>query len=86
MQEMTMGVVTVNHYRASKLPKELRKDIPHDALVKVTVEEEVKREAPPRTPEELLAQIERVRARQTRRVSSEDAARRIRALRDEWDD
>ncbi|GGA89232.1 hypothetical protein GCM10011491_16370 [Brucella endophytica] len=79
-----MGV-TIKHYRASKLPAELRMGLPDDALVRVTVEPEPETRGP-RNAKELEEQIERVRKTLKRTVTTEEAVARIRELRDEWDD
>ena len=80
-----MGILTVKHYRASKLPADLRAGLSDDALVSVTVEEERVRRAPA-SPESLKAQIDRITKKAGPSVSSKDAVERIRKLRDEWDD
>lgn len=77
-----MGVITVKHYKASNLPAELRTGLSDDALVSVTVEEEQTGE---QKLEALLLLSQRQQAR-SKGVTTEEAVRRIRTLRDEWDD
>jgi hypothetical protein len=78
-----MNKVVREHYPASKLPDDLRRGISPDASVKVTIEEEVSR---PASGETLAQQLLNVRKGLTRQVTIEEAAARIRELRDEWDD
>ncbi|WP_048645354.1 hypothetical protein [Nitratireductor soli] len=80
-----MGVITVKHYRASKLPADLRAGLADDALVSITVEEE-RAQYTSSSAATLKEQLARVRKSLKRPVSSEEAAQRIRELRDEWDD
>ncbi len=70
------------HYPASKLPDELRVGIDPNRHVTVTVVEEEQR--PSR--EKLVQLLEEARQRSVEDVSTEEAVRRIRDLRDEWDD
>lgn len=70
------------HYPASKLPDELREGIDPSRHVTVTVVEEAQR--PSR--EKLVQLLEEARQRSVEDVSTEEAVRRIRDLRDEWDD
>lgn len=84
LRNRVMGIITVKHYQASKLPHDLRGDLPSDAIVSVTIQEEQKK-APPSTPEALKKQIENAQRGQKRPVTIEEAVERIRKLRDEWD-
>ena len=70
------------HYPASKLPDELREGIDPSRHVTVTVVEEEQRP----TRERLVQLLEEARQRSVKDVSTEEAVRRIRDLRDEWDD
>jgi hypothetical protein len=75
-----MNKVVRKHYPASRLPDELRAGIDPDALVHVTIEEE----AHPRPSlEELRA---RLRELPKTPMNREEIVKRIRDLRDEWDD
>ena len=76
-----MNKIVREHYPASKLPDDLRFDLPADASVTVTVVEERKH---PVSKERFLAdlwQFERGRG-----VTGAEAVARVRELRDEWDD
>ena len=79
-----MNKIIHEHYPAAKLPEDLREGIDPTGHVTVTVVAEDHRPS-----REMLAQLleqARVRARRVGDVSSEEAVRRIRDLRDEWDD
>jgi hypothetical protein len=77
-----MGRVELRYYPASKLPAELRGAFVEGDFVNVTVEADAAR---PASREEVLRVLRRhVPAGQG--VSIEEAVRRIRELRDEWDD
>jgi hypothetical protein len=77
-----MGRIELKHYPASRLPAELRQGIAEGAFVNITVEADTAA-APSR--EQFLKALRRdVPA--GKGVSVEDAVRRIRDLRDEWDD
>ena len=77
-----MNRIVREHYPVSKLPEELREGLEPGASVTVTVEEERK----PFTQEELREQFLKVRKSLKPKVTVEEAAARIRELRDEWDD
>lgn len=79
-----MNKIVLKHYPASKLPEELRSGLAADASVRVTVEEEAVPSAS--SVEELGRQLQDVRRNLRSRVPLEEAVRRIRELRDEWDD
>lgn len=75
-----MNRIVKKHYPASRLPAELREGIRSDALVTVSISDEssaTAREAA-RPFSEIFEEIT------DRRVLSDDAVERVRALRDEW--
>ena len=76
-----MGKIVLEHYPASKLPRDLRQGMPENAIVRITVEEEI-----PSSPDQrkLVALMDQAR-RGARKLTLEDAVRRVRKLRDEWD-
>lgn len=76
-----MNRVVREHYPASKLPDDLREGIDPGMMVTVTVQEEAARPS-----RELLVDLVRRAASEARGVSAEEAVRRVRELRDEWDD
>lgn len=80
-----MGRVELRHYPASKLPAELRGEIGLGSIVRVLVQEEGDKDQIPLTGNALKNYIESAQ-RQSKGVSIEEAVRRIRELRDEWDD
>ena len=80
-----MGRVELKHYPASKLPADLRGEIGLDSIVSVVVEVESDDLVKPLTGSELKQFIENSQ-RRNKGVSIEEAVRRIRELRDEWDD
>jgi hypothetical protein len=77
-----MNRIIHEHYPASKLPDDLREGINPSGHVTVTVVEEDQRPSREKLVE-LLEQA-RARARTAGDVSTEEAVRRIRDLRDEW--
>jgi hypothetical protein len=78
-----MNRIIHEHYPASKLPDDLREGINPSAHVTVTVVEE--EQQPSR--EKLVQLLEEARQRsRSGDVSTDEAARRIRELRDEWED
>ena len=79
-----MNRIIHEHYPASKLPDELREGIDPDRHVTVTVVEEEQR--PSREALVQLLEEARRRASSVGDVSTKEAVRRIRDLRDEWDD
>lgn len=93
-----MNRVVREHYPVSKLPEDLREQFPGAETVRIVVEDPTDTEAEkgfwsvplagikPRTPEQVLADFERIRSLNLSSVTAEDAVARIRALRDEWDD
>ena len=76
-----MGKIVLEHYPASKLPRDLRGGMPDNAVVRITVEEEM--QTPP-DRHKLMALMNQAR-RNAKKVSLEDAVSRVRELRDEWD-
>jgi hypothetical protein len=80
-----MGRVELKHYPASKLPAELRGAIGLESIVSILVEEEAEATQKPLTGKDLKQFIE-TSQRNNKGVSIEEAVRRIRELRDEWDD
>lgn len=78
-----MKKIVRSHYPAAKLPPDLRAGLPRQALVHVTVVVE---------PDEgdsdtLLDQLAAFRAgRADRETNCTEAVKRVRELRDEWDD
>jgi hypothetical protein len=77
-----MNRIVRNHVPARDLPENLRADIAPDALVTVTIEEE--RKSPGMA--ELLSMLEgEAMSREREPISIEEAVRRVRALRDEWE-
>jgi len=77
-----MNKIVREHYPASLLPEDLRGQFADDAEVTVTIEEE---QETPLDREKLLALMEEAR-RHAGNVTLEEAVRRVRELRDEWDD
>jgi hypothetical protein len=77
-----MNRIIRNHVPARDLPENLRADIAPDALVTVTIEEERK----PLSMAELLSMLEGgAMSREREPISVDEAVRRVRALRDEWE-
>lgn len=74
-----MNKVVRKHYPASKLPAELREGIPDNVLVEISV---VAEKRPVATIEELIDQTRKKGGSET---SVEDGAKRIKALREEWE-
>ncbi len=75
-----MNRIVKKHYPASKLPKDLKEGLPDDALVdiEITVDEhDIARR--PRVLRDYFG------VAKERNTSIEEAVRRIRELRDEWD-
>lgn len=87
-----MNKIVREHYPVEKLPEDLRKLVSGDSVtIELTIENEDDDEdkTPPLTTEEavaLMRQMQREAAASGRTVTSEEAVRRIRELRDEWDD
>jgi len=81
MRQVMTERVVLEDYPASKLPEELRGDIAMSASVRVTVEERVDTSA---ERERLLALMDQAR-RNAKKVTLEEAVKRVRELRAEWD-
>lgn len=77
-----MGRVELKHYPASKLPDELRGAFVEGDFVNITVEAEASR---PMSREDLLKMLKRD-IPLGKGVPIEEAVKRIRELREEWDD
>jgi hypothetical protein len=77
-----MNKIVLDHYPVSKLPADMRFGLDQTATVRVVIEEEAeeKRE----TAAEAVAAIRKFRETFTEKVSLDEAAARIRDLRDEW--
>lgn len=78
-----MNKIVHQHVSASELPEKLRGELPPDARVTVTVEEEPMQPGRPQNLNELFERVDRARAGKV--TSSDEAVERIRRLRDEWD-
>ena len=78
-----MNRIIREHYPVANLPDDLREGIDPGGHVTVTVVEEEQRPSREKLVE-LLEQA-RARARAAGDVSTEEAVRRVRDLRDEWD-
>lgn len=79
-----MNRIVTHHIPASELPEKLRGEIPVGAMVTVTVQEDHPRRA--LSFKELRERAEQIKSSPGfRPVNPEEAVRRIRELRDEWD-
>jgi hypothetical protein len=79
-----MNAIIRKHYPASRLPEELRAQFAPGAAVTLTITEEEGR--PALSQDELVRCIAQSQRRyRDRGTSVEQAAARIRALRDEWE-
>ncbi len=79
-----MNKIILEHVAASELPDKLRGDIPPDARVTITVEQEVP--ASQLSVQQLRSQADRIKADPAFRLITEDeAVERVRSLRDDWD-
>ncbi len=84
-----MNKIVIEHYPVSRLPEDLRAGLETAGSVRVTVESEAAADKRPRGPSiaELAAQLKALSEDPTRVITTpEEAVRRIRELRDEWDD
>jgi hypothetical protein len=81
--QVSMNRIVREHYPASKLPAELREGLAPGASVTVTVEEEARKA---QSPDDMRRQLLAVRQSLKRKATVEEAAARVRELRDEWDD
>ncbi len=79
-----MNRIVREHVPASELPEGLRGDIDPSAVVTVTIEQEEDTRV---SADHLREMVQKYRANIVGTgVSAEEAATRIRGLRDEWDD
>lgn len=74
-----MNRIVRAHYPVEKLPEDLREGIPDGRRVTVTLEEEAQPAGKPLSYADIRARVK------PRHVTTEEAVRRIRELRDEWD-
>lgn len=77
-----MNKIVIEHYPASKLPDDMRQGFAKDASVTVIIEEEQRK---PLGRSELLDMMRNAQANAPG-TTLEEAVRRIRTLRDEWED
>jgi hypothetical protein len=77
-----MNKIVLEHYPASKLPDDMRQGFAKDASVTVIIEEERRR------PLSRSALLDMMRDAQAHAPGTtlEEAVRRVRTLRDEWED
>jgi hypothetical protein len=89
---MAMNRIVREHYPVERLPEDLREHFPDASVVTVSVAEEEASPDPALPPLTIDEAIRMMRDMQRRSmesgkgVSPEEAVRRIRELRDEWDD
>jgi hypothetical protein len=89
-----MNKIVREHYPVEKLPEDLRPLVEgaSEVTIVLTVEDdgEDEQNAPPPLPTEdavaLMRQMQREAAAAGRSVTGEEAVRRVRELRDEWDE
>lgn len=93
-----MNKIVREHYPVSKLPEDLQREFDGAKTVRIVSEEAASTEAErdfwsipigelkPQTPEEFKRDLQKIRNSGLPSVSPEEAVRRIRELRDEWDD
>lgn len=86
-----MNKIVREHYPVEKLPEDLRELVRGAELVTIEVTEEVNNDGPmpPRTVEDAMAMMRAMQRHVTARgesVTEDEAVRRVRELRDEWDD
>ncbi|WP_436642252.1 hypothetical protein [Microbaculum sp. FT89] len=74
-----MNRIVKKHYPASKLPEDLREGLPEGAVVDIEITVDESAVARRRTLRDYFG------AAKDRETSTEEAVRRIRELRDEWD-
>ncbi len=80
-----MNKIVREHYPASKLPEDMRMSFSPHASVTITIVEEADPKA--LTKDEFIAMIRKSQEeKRGRGVTLDEAAARVRALRDEWDD
>ncbi len=78
-----MNKIVKSHYPASRLPEDLRGNIPSDSMVEIIVTEELA--APDMAKLRDLLEVA-PRHRGARSGEPDEAVKRIRTLREEWDD
>jgi hypothetical protein len=88
-----MNKIVREHYPVENLPADLREGLAQGSTVRIVVEVEGEEASELlATPQKLmsvqdtLAMIRKYREANPERVTTEEAAARIRELRDEWDD
>lgn len=84
-----MNKIVREHYPVENLPEDLRRLVGAAQSVKIEITEDIEGARTPLTRDEavaLMRQSQREHAARGTSVSSEEAVRRIRELRDEWDD
>ncbi|SIR07092.1 hypothetical protein SAMN05880590_111116 [Rhizobium sp. RU35A] len=82
-----MNKIVREHYPVENLPEDLREGLQPGATVRVVVEvDDAGIERQPMSFEESMRLINDYRRDHPERVSVDDAVRRIRDLRDEWDE
>ncbi len=81
-----MNKIVLDHYPVSKLPADMREGLEKSATVRVVIEEEDDRDnLAMNTAAEAANAIRQFRKELADKTSSEEAVKRIRELRDEWD-
>ena len=84
-----MNKIVREHYPVEKLPEDLRRLVANSASVTIELTEERSPAVRPLTQREaieLMRQSQSEHAARGTSVTAEEAVRRIRELRDEWDD
>lgn len=82
-----MNKIVREHYPVENLPEDLREGLQPGATVRVVLEvDDVRIERQAISFEESMRLINEYRRDNPERVSVEDAVRRVRDLRDEWDE
>lgn len=87
-----MNKIVRENYPVEKLPEDLRRLVPGAAHVTISVilePDETEDIPPPLSPTEavdLMRQMQRENAQRGTGITTEEAVRRIREIRDEWDD
>lgn len=86
-----MNKIVREHYPVEKLPEDLRALVPGAVLVTIEVSSEPEDDtvAPALSAEDavaLMRQMQRENAEHGKGITEAEAVRRIRELRDEWDD
>tara|TARA_R110002020_G_C15967984_1_gene747240 strand:+ start:399 stop:659 length:261 start_codon:yes stop_codon:yes gene_type:complete len=86
-----MNKIVREHYPVENLPEDLRALVPGAVSVTIEVTEELGDDTPPPplSAQEAVAvmrEMQQHNARLGKSVTAEEAVRRIRELRDEWDD